>query len=377
MRYMRKGYTNIRLKEVEIRGYKSIDFEKAVNLVLGDVNIMLGANGAGKSNIVSFFKMLSFMMSKSFANYVEMSGTSNYLMHYGAKRTPFIEGKLTFTDGKSEDIYQFKLANAAPDRLIVIEESIKWHRGGEDKPYEIVLEPYFKESALADSPDPVAKSIYRMLSFCKVYQFHDSSSDGPLRQVCPVETADYLQSQGNNLPSFLYFLRENFKDSYDRIVSYVREVVPQFDDFYLEPVGRFISLRWKDTSANDYVFDAHQFSDGSIRYIALATLLLQPQCTMPSVIILDEPELGLHPFAITKLAEMIKDASIHSQVIIASQSKDLVDHFDIGDISIVEMDAKSLCTSVRKLSEDEYRLWLEHYTVSELWDKNVLGGRPE
>ena len=230
---------------------------------------------------------------------------------------------------------------------------------------------------MADSPDPVAKSIYRMLSFCKVYQFHDSSSDGPLRQVCPMETADYLQSQGNNLPSFLYFLRENFKDSYDRIVSYVREVVPQFDDFYLEPVGRFISLRWKDTSANDYVFDAHQFSDGSIRYIALATLLLQPQCTMPSVIILDEPELGLHPFAITKLAEMIKDASIHSQVIIASQSKDLVDHFDIGDISIVEMDAKSLCTSVRKLSEDEYRLWLEHYTVSELWDKNVLGGRPE
>ena len=377
MRYMRKGYTNIRLKEVEIRGYKSIDFEKAVNLVLGDVNIMLGANGAGKSNIVSFFKMLSFMMSKSFANYVEMSGTSNYLLHYGAKRTPFIEGKLTFTDSKAEDIYQFKLANAAPDRLIVIEESIKWHRGGEDKPYEIVLEPYFKESALADSLDSVAKSIYRMLSFCKVYQFHDSSSDGPLRQVCPVETADYLQSQGNNLPSFLYFLRENFKDSYDRIVSYVREVVPQFDDFYLEPVGRFISLRWKDTSANDYVFDAHQFSDGSIRYIALATLLLQPQCTMPSVIILDEPELGLHPFAITKLAEMIKDASIHSQVIIASQSKDLVDHFDIGDISIVEMDAKSLCTSVRKLSEDEYRLWLEHYTVSELWDKNVLGGTPE
>lgn len=374
---MRKGYKNIRLKEVEIRGYKSIDFDKGVTLSLGDVNILLGANGAGKSNIVSFFKMLSFMMSKSFASYVEMSGTSNYLLHYGAKCTPFIEGSLHFSYNNSEDIYQFKLANAAPDRLIVIGESIKWHRDGEDKPYEILLEPNFKESALADCQDPVAKSIYRMLSFCKIYQFHDSSSDGPLRQVCPVETSDYLQSQGNNLPSFLYFLRENFKDSYDRVTSYVREVIPQFDDFYLEPAGRFISLRWKDTSANDYVFDAHQFSDGSIRFIALATLLLQPQCTMPSVIILDEPELGLHPFAITKLAEMIRDASIHSQVIIASQSKDLVDHFDIGDISIVEMEEKSLCTSVRKLSDDEYKLWLEHYTVSELWDKNVIGGRPE
>lgn len=374
---MRKGHTNIRLKEVEIRGYKSINFENAVTLRLGDVNILLGANGAGKSNIVSFFKMLSYMMSNSFASYVEMAGTSNYLLHYGAKRTPFIEGSLKFSCNNFDDIYHFKLANAAPDRLIVIEESIKWHRDGEDKSYEILLEPNFKESALADCQDPVAKSIYRMLSFCKVYQFHDSSSDGPLRQVCPVETSDYLQSQGNNLPSFLLFLKKNFKDSYDRIISYVREVVPQFDDFYLEPVGRVISLRWRDMSANDYVFDAHQFSDGSIRFIALATLLLQPRDTMPSVIILDEPELGLHPFAITKLAEMIKDAAGHSQVIIASQSKDLVDHFDIGDISIIEMDEKSLCTSVRKLSEDEYKLWLEHYTVSELWDKNVLGGRPE
>lgn len=377
VKYMKKGYKKIRLKEVEIRGYKSIDFEEAVNLELGDVNILLGANGAGKSNIVSFFKMLSFMMSKSFANYVEMAGTSNYLLHYGAKCTSFIEGSLKFSYNNYEDIYQFKLANAAPDRLIVIEESIKYHKVGENKLHEVLLEPNYKESALADCQDPVAKSIYKMVSFCKVYQFHDSSSDGPLRQVCPIETSDYLQSQGNNLPSFLYFLKENFKDSYDRITSYVRDVVPQFEDFYLEPAGRFISLRWKDTSANDYVFDAHQFSDGSIRFIALATLLLQPQDTMPSVIILDEPELGLHPFAIMKLAEMIKDAAIHSQVIIASQSKDLIDHFDISDISIVEMDEKSLCTSVRKLSEDEYKLWLEHYTVSELWDKNVLGGRPE
>ena len=279
-------------------------------------------------------------------------------------------------DKKSVDTYQFKLGNAAPDRLIVTEESIHWHRSGEERPYEIVLDPIFKESSLSDCQDDVAKSIYWMLSFCKVYQFHDSSSEGPLRQACPVETADYLQSQGNNLPSFLYFLRENYLDSYNRIVSYVREVVPQFQDFYLEPAGNSISLRWMDASANDYVFNAHQFSDGSIRYIALATLLLQPQETMPSVIILDEPELGLHPFAITQLAEMIKDAAFHSQVIIATQSKDLVDHFDIDDISVVEMDDKSKCTTLRKLKEIDYKLWLEHYTVSELWDKNVIGGRP-
>lgn len=371
----KRNYKN-KLQEVTIRGYKSIAFDTPVTLKLDDVNILLGANGSGKSNIISFFRMLSYMMSKSFGKYVETAGTSNALLHYGAKRTPTMSGELLFADAKSTDTYSFSLANAAPDRLIITEEHIAWHRQGEPQPYEITLEPNFKESALADSDDIVAKSIYQMLASCKVYQFHDTSAEGPLRQSCPIETSNYLQSHGNNLPSFLLFLRDNYHESYKRITSYIRDVVPQFQDFYLEPSGKTISLRWMDTSATDYRFNAHQFSDGSIRFIALATLLLQPEGTMPRVIILDEPELGLHPYAITQLAEMIKDASIHAQIIIATQSKDLVDHFDIDNISIVEMNSDTLSTSATHLSEDEYHRWLEQYTVSELWDKNIIGGRP-
>ncbi|MBR4365107.1 MAG: AAA family ATPase [Prevotella sp.] len=373
---MANRYSKSKLREVTIKGYKSIAFDNPITLKLGDVSILLGANGAGKSNIISFFRMLSYMMSKSFGRYVEMSGTANSLLHYGAKKTPVMSGTLQFIANNSENVYQFSLANATPDRLIITEERILWHRNGEAKPYDIQLETNFKESSLAESDNIVAKSIYRMLSFCKVYQFHDSSSEGPLRQSCPVETANYLQSHGNNLPSFLLFLRNNYKDSYKRIVDYVRDVVPQFQDFYLEPVNNFVSLRWIDNSATDYRFNAYQFSDGSIRFIALAALLLQPDQTMPNVIILDEPELGLHPYAITQLAEMIKDASIHAQVIIATQSKDLVDHFDIDNISVVEMDEKTQSTKVNQLNEEEYKLWLEHYTVSELWDKNIIGGRP-
>ena len=373
---MANRYSKSKLREVTIKGYKSIAFDNPVTLKLGDVIILLGANGAGKSNIISFFRMLSYMMSKSFGRYVEMAGTANSLLHYGAKKTPVMLGALKFMANNSENAYQFSLANATPDRLIITEERIIWHRNGEAKPYDIQLETNFKESSLAESENIVAKSIYRMLSFCKVYQFHDSSAEGPLRQSCPVETANYLQSHGNNLPSFLLFLRNNYKESYNRIVDYVRDVVPQFQDFYLEPANNFVSLRWMDNSATDYRFNAYQFSDGSIRFIALATLLLQPEQTMPNVIILDEPELGLHPYAITQLAEMIKDASIHAQVIIATQSKDLVDHFDIDNVSVVEMDEKTQSTRVNQLNEEEYELWLEHYTVSELWDKNIIGGRP-
>ena len=373
---MAKNHNRKKISKVTIRGYKSIAFDNPVTLKLGDVSILLGANGAGKSNIISFFRMLGYMMSKSFGIYVEKSGTSNSLLHYGSKITPIMSGTLEFTDDKSVDSYHFSLSNAAPDRLIITEESIKWHRKTEKKPYEVLLEPNFKESALADSKDYVAKSIYWMLAYCKVYQFHDSSNEGPLRQACPVDTANYLQSHGNNLPSFLLYLRDNFADSYKRIADYVRDVVPQFQDFYLEPNNKTISLRWIDNSATDYRFNAYQFSDGSIRFIALATLLLQPAKTMPDVIILDEPELGLHPYAITQLAEMIKDASIHAQVIIATQSKDLVDHFDVDNISVVEMDKNTQSTSVIHLKENDYKLWLEQYTVSELWDKNIIGGRP-
>lgn len=373
---MGKNFYRKKLSKVTIGGYKSISYDKPITLQLNDVNILLGANGAGKSNIISFFRMLGYMMSKSFGVYVERSGTANSLLHYGSKKTPVMFGTLEFNDNKSIDSYHFSLSNAAPDRLIITEENIKYHRKTENKPYEVLLEPNFRESALADSKDAVAKSIFWMLAYCKVYQFHDSSSEGPLRQACPVDTANYLQSHGNNLPSFLLFLRENYGDSYKRIVDYVRDVVPQFQDFYLEPNNKTISLRWIDNSATDYRFTAHQFSDGSIRFIALATLLLQPAKTMPDVIILDEPELGLHPYAISQLAEMIKDASIHAQVIVATQSKDLVDHFDIENVSVVEMDEKTQSTTISHLNQEDYKLWLEHYTVSELWDKNIIGGRP-
>ena len=371
---MGKLRCNQKLKQVAIRGFKSVAYDRPVTLNLRDVSILLGANGAGKSNIVSFFKMLGFMMSRKFALYVEMAGTSNSLLHYGPKKTPILSGELRFANGISTDTYSFTLANAAPDRLIITDEQVSWVKEGEREPYKVQLEPNFKESALAECTDKVARSIYNMLSFCKVYQFHDSSAQGPLRQACPVETADYLQSKGNNLPSFLLLLRENYKAAYDRIVDYVKDVVPQFDDFYLEPVNGYVSLKWRDRSANDYVFNSCQLSDGSIRFIALAALLLQPEATMPNVIILDEPELGLHPYAITQLAEMIKDASHYAQVIIATQSKDLVDHFDIDDVSVVEME--NGCTKLTHLTNEDYKLWLEQYSISELWDKNIIGGRP-
>lgn len=366
-----------KLTKIEIRGYKSIAFESPLTLELGAVNILLGANGAGKSNIISFFQMLSYMMSGQLQLFVELSGTNRNFLYYGAKKTPMLSGMLRFKNSASYDVYEFSMTHASPDRLIINSEKVEWSKFCVDKePQVIHLEPSFKESALIDATAQPVKTIRRILSACKVYQFHDSTNEGPLRQASKVDSALYLQAKGNNLASFLYYLKRIHPKSYKRIVEYTRLVVPQFRDFYLEPLRDYVSLQWEDTSLNDYVFTSDQLSDGSIRFIALATLLLQPSQTMPGIIIIDEPELGLHPYAIDQLAEMIKDASLHAQIIVATQSPRLIDCFDVENIIVVDRDPETQSTQAKRLSEEELQNWLEDYTVSEMWDKNILGGRP-
>lgn len=368
-----------KLSEITIKGYRSISFDKPVVLKLSDITILLGANGAGKSNIISFFKMLGYMMSGSLQMFIAQSGTNQKFLYYGSKKTPTLSASIRFDSKHMYDIYRFSLTRAVADSLIISSEEIEWGKLSPDnaKPRIKQLVSDYKESALVDTLDKSTKVVWRFLSGCKVYQFNDSSVMSPMRQASTVESAHYLQSEANNLASFLYYLKRNFEESYNRIVDYVRTVVPQFKTFYLEPEKGYVSLKWIDTSANDYVLSSDQFSDGSIRFIALATLLLQPEETMPSVIIIDEPELGLHPYAIDQLTEIMKDAAMHVQVIVATQSPSLIDGFSLDNVNIVERDDDNQCTVVKKLNEDDFAEWVADYTNSELWNKNVIGGRPE
>ncbi len=365
------------LSNIRISGFKSISADCPLTLNLSDINLLLGANGAGKSNIVSFFRMLGFMMSGSFQMYVAQSGTNQKFLHYGSKTTPCINASIEFGDDKNCDTYKFSLTHAVPNRLIINSEEIKWScKGNRSKDFRKQVVSNFNESGLIESSDKTCQTFRKFLSMCKVYQFSDSSSSSPMRQSSTVDSAHYLQSEANNLASFLYYLRNNFYESYQKIVSYIKMVMPQFGDFYLEPERGYISLNWTDNSANDYVLSADQFSDGSIRFIALATLLLQPEKTMPNVIVIDEPELGLHPYAIDLLIDLVKEASLHSQIILATQSTSLIDGFDINNITIIEQDEDGHSTVARQLDSTHFSEWLRNYTISELWNKNVFGGRP-
>lgn len=365
-----------RLEYIKIKGFKSIPYQHPLKLEFGDINILLGANGAGKSNIISFFKMLGYMMDGNLQRFIAEAGTNQKFLYYGPKKTPEISASICVGSASGVEIFHFSLVNAIPDRLITTSEEVECTAKESGISVHKKLESNYNESALIGSADESLKRLRLLIGSFKVFQFSDSSATSPMRQASPVETAHYLQSDGGNLASFLYYLKNNHEESYRRISEYVRDVVPQFKDFYLEPERGYISLKWIDTSINDYVLTSDQLSDGSIRFIALATLLLQPEDTMPFVIIIDEPELGLHPYAIDQLNEMLKDASIHAQIVVATQSTAIIDGFSADDVTVIERNMDINGTSARRLSEEDYKYWLEEYTLSEIWNKNIIGGRP-
>lgn len=372
----------LELKSIELKGFKSVDAE-GQTIELRPITVMLGANGAGKSNLVSFFKMLNYMTTGGLQQYVADQGFADSLLYFGAKTTTQVSARLRFEDQRAKDEYAFVLSRDATGRLFVQDETVIYHAGEMLAPQTVKLGGGVRESqlkAFADSGDRTCQVVYYLLSHCRVFQFHDTSDTAKIRSPGYKDDARFLRSDAGNLAAFLRGLRkrEGGERYYDRIVRHVRQMVPQFADFDLEPSSendKYVRLNWRE-KGSDYLFGPHQLSDGSLRFMALTTLFMQPPDLRPRVIIVDEPELGLHPAAISALAGMVQAAPPATQVILATQSSRLVDEFTADQVMLVERDEKHPRTVFRRLNERDLGEWLQRYCLSELWEKNVLGGRP-
>ncbi len=370
------------LTSVELKGFKSIDRE-GLEIVLAPVTVMLGANGAGKSNLVSFFKMLNSMTANNLQHYVADQGFADSLLHFGIKTTSEIKARLCFANAEAMHEYSFVLGRDATGRLFVQDETIVLDQSGKETRPAVSLGGGVRESQLckqSELGEETRRTVHKLLANCRVFQFADTSATAKIRMEGYVDDARYLRSDAGNLAAFLRGLRtrSHWQRYYDRIVRHIRLLVPQFADFDLDPSGendRYVRLNWRE-KGSDYLFGPHQLSDGSLRLMALTTLFGQPPDTRPRVIIVDEPELGLHPAAISAIAGMVKAATSATQVILATQSSRLVDEFSADQVLIVERDEQRPRTRIRRLDPEALRDWLERYSLSELWEKNVLGGRP-
>lgn len=370
------------LQNIELRGFKSIDGERAQSISLGAMTVLLGANGAGKSNLLSFFKFLSFMTTNALPTYVERVGAET-LLFQGPAVTPSFSFSLEFKhEDQSISRYEAELSYGQRENLFVSRESVS-HRsvGAADSSYDIASTDASKLGILDDDREP-GKAIRRLLSGIRVFQFHDTSDTAKIKNRGYKDDARYLRSDAGNLAAFLRRLnnKENelHQKYYQRILRHIRRVLPQFGDFFLDPIssdGDYLRLNWKDSSGSGFLLSPHQLSDGSLRFMALATLLLQPPELLPDLIVIDEPELGLHPSAISELAAMIRMASQKAQILLATQSTRLVDEFSADNVVTVDWDAKKHCSIFQRLNEEALRDWLANYSLSELWEKSVIGGQ--
>jgi predicted ATPase len=224
--------------------------------------------------------------------------------------------------------------------------------------------------------DTFAPYVRPAIASWRVYHFHDTSISAPVRQAQAVRDNLRLKPDAGNLAPFLRKLREHFPDIYKRIVETVRMVAPFFGDFvYREDAGERIDLEWFEADDPDTVRGPRQFSDGTLRFICLATLLLQPARFQPDTILIDEPELGLHPYALSVLAGLLRQAADRRQLVLSTQSADLVNEFTPEDVVVVSR--KDGGSVFERLDAGRLTDWLQDYALGELWKMNVLGGRPK
>jgi predicted ATPase len=366
---------SIRLRKISIEGFKSI--RKLESFEPGDLTVFIGANGAGKSNFISLFRALSHMMSGEIQTHVSMTGRAHSWLFDGPETTSEISASLHMETEKGTNEYEFGLEYGAGDTLFFEKERYRFLPQGCAVPDPKTslggghVESKLRDLAERGSPTPAA--IRSLLRKVIVHQFHNTSYTSRMKQAWALNENRWLKEDGGNLAPFLLRLRTEQPTYYARIVRTIRQSIPFFADFDLQPSNGDVLLDWRETGS-DRVFGAHQASDGMLRFFALVALLLQPAADLPGVLILDEPELGLHPHAITTIASLIKAASASTQILLATQSVTLLNEFEADHVVVVERKGRE--STFSRKSKEELAAWLEEYSLGELWEKNILGGQP-
>ena len=338
----------MKISNIQIRNFKSI---KEMDLDIKDINIFIGSNGAGKSNFISFFKFLNYLLEDDLKYYVEKYDKPDKLLYFGLKYSSELYVKVSFVDNH---FLGYTLVPTADGSSFV---KGGWSCSGD---------------AIKKDPDDYKGSVFDRI---KIYHFHDTTPEARIKRPCEIDDNRYLKPDGSNLAAFLYYLQKKHIKYYERIQDTIRLVAPFFWKFELAPDKineNIIQLIWKHKDYEDVFFKVHHLSDGTLRMICLITLLLQPE--LPDIILIDEPELGLHPSAITILAELLQSASVNSQVIISTQSVTLINHFEPEDIVVVDFEDNQ--SKFKRLDRKELEVWLEDYSLGEIWEKNIIGGRP-
>ncbi|MCB9520291.1 MAG: AAA family ATPase [Myxococcales bacterium] len=364
------------LRDIQITGFGSL---ADVRLQPGRLTVLIGPNGSGKSNLLRALRMVPLMRTGSLQRFVGEAGGASSLLHYGPKRTQAITVLLEFAQGERRNTYEARLGFAAGDKLMYLDESVAFQPmpAAETRVTSLGAGHWESELRSAKAGDVTARTVNYWISQLTFFHFHDTSMASALRTHARAEDDQFLRSDGSNLATYLRRMQQSEEDAdrkaWRRINQLVSRIAPAVKELAPTPVnGNAVRLDWIDDQ--DERFGAHQLSDGTLRAIALITALAQPTAQLPKFMSIDEPELGLHPAAIRLLAELARSVSRHTQVLFATQSTAFLDHFEPGEVVVV--DRESGASTLTRPDAGELAAWVEDYSLSEVFDKGVIGGRP-
>jgi predicted ATPase len=364
------------LDRLQIAGYRSIE---ECDLRLGRVNVVVGSNGAGKSNLLSALGLLGSMVNRSLQQVVEQSGGPATLLRGGPKVTKRLRLHATF----GQSAYEVVLARDARDHLTFKSEICFFSKPMVERSYQAIFGTRHLESGLgfATRLFPDDPSLYvnerilcAAMSSWQVFRAVVTGPDAGMKQYQRVGDNVVLRPDASNLAPFLYRLLEESPGHVQRIAAAVRLVDPVFDRLHLaaDPLDpEQIRVEWKQPRKRSSA-PLHALSDGTLRFLALSTLLLQPN--PPTMVLMDEPELGLDPVALGILAAMVRDVSASRQVVLATQSPTLLDHVDPADLIVAEH--RDGATTVHRPEQAALRSSIEERSLGQWWIQHLLDGAP-
>lgn len=360
------------LASIEVTGFRSI---ASLKLELSsDATLLIGANGAGKSNLVDAFELLGYTVDGKLGAHVLRNGGFSQLVHRSrdGRTADGVSLKVWGTwNGRYRNGYRMHLS-AGPEDSAILSETTYTHDERYPSPYDKSLGIGLESRlATAVAHHPAHQYLFSVLSGCRVFHFDDTGPDAPPLRRSDVGDSEALHSDAHNLAAVLFDMKTNDEGTYEQVRRSVRNVAPFFDDFVLRPQGDSILLRWRERGIDD-VFSGSALSSGTLRFICLAVLLQQPR--PPATIVLDEPELGLHPAAIHQLADLFRTVGPNHRIVAATQSVTLLGQFSLDEVAVVERDGSG--TTVSRPDRHELSRWLSDYSLGELWEMNLLGGRP-
>ena len=375
---------------VQVEGYRRLF---SVPLEMRDLTVMIGSNGVGKTSLLDVFSLLASsakgqllekiggglegILTRDKANHLaislEMSVPGYAPLKYYLELSP-VRGSSyeisieTLTQHNDPNAYQ-PLKYIDSHRLNIKYFNVQTHYleppNWEHNPFETSLSQVPKMYQQSEN-------LRKQLASCTFYGALDVSSRSPVRLPQEMRPAKLPGPNGEDLVSCLYDLRETDPDRFEMVEDTLAAAFPEFEKLSFPPVAAGkLSMTWKDKNFSKPIY-VHELSEGTLRFLWLVALLQSRDLT--ALTLIDEPEVSLHPELLRLLADLMREASKRTQLIVATHSDRLIRFLKPEEVLVCDaQDGLTTMTWADKLDLDK---WLAEYSLDEVWAMNLMGGRP-